>query len=152
MRPAFAAIGSKLIAVPLAVVSRALGTNDRAMFDTIERVANGPLAVVIAMALWAGVWEELVFRGFILSRARVACGGWFATPARADMAAVALQAGVFGLVHVWQSTDGQINAALTGLVLGYVAIRTRSIVPGMVGHAAIDLVALLVARSGALHH
>ncbi len=146
-----AALASKLIAVPLVAVYHALGNHDRAMLDKIEHLAQDPLRYLLAIAVWAGIWEELVFRGFVMSRARVACRSWLATPARADAAAVVLQATAFGLVHIWQNLEGQLNAVLTGIVLGYVALRCRSIIPGMIGHAMIDVFALIVAHEGWVH-
>src|SRR3954447_26935595 len=67
--------------------------------------------------------EELAFRGFILSGLRhLGSKGW----------AIALSAVLFGIAHgvIQQS----ISAAALGLVVGYIAVQTGSLIPCMLFH------------------
>lgn len=74
-------------------------------------------------ALVPAICEELACRGFILSGLRHSGHRWLA---------IAGSAVVFGLIHA--VLQQQLNAALFGLVLGYIALKTESIAPAMLFH------------------
>ncbi len=86
----------------------------------IDASWQGPvLAVVIAP-----LTEEFLFRGVIL---RGLLGGW------KPWAAIAISAALFGVMHL---NPAQLPIALaTGVVLGWVYVRTRSLGLCMLGHA-----------------
>ena len=69
------------------------------------------------------VCEELAFRGFILSGLRHSGSKWWA---------IGLAAVFFGIAHgiVQQS----LSAAILGMVVGYVAVQTGSLIPCMLFH------------------
>jgi sodium transport system permease protein len=69
------------------------------------------------------VCEELAFRGFILSGLRRLGHRW---------RAILTSAVFFGLLH--GLLQQSILACLLGIVLGYVAVQTASILPGMLFH------------------
>ena len=72
------------------------------------------------------VCEEVAFRGFILSGLE---------RRHRTRSAILLSALLFGFLHVLLSLFQQLfNATLLGLVLGLLAVRSRSIVPGIVFH------------------
>ncbi len=79
--------------------------------------------VLMAFALAPAVCEELAFRGFILSgfgrRGRV----WLA---------IILSSVTFGAMHM--IPQQVFNATLLGLVLGLMAVHSRSLLPGVVFH------------------
>lgn len=79
--------------------------------------------VLMAFALAPAICEELAFRGFILSgfgrRGRV----WLA---------IILSSVTFGAMHM--IPQQVFNATLLGLVLGLVAVHSRSLLPGVVFH------------------
>jgi sodium transport system permease protein len=81
------------------------------------------------------VCEELAFRGFILSGFRRVGRNW---------QAIACSTVFFALAHgvVQQS----LIACLLGVVLGYLAIQSGSILPGMVFHAVHNTLALANSR------
>jgi sodium transport system permease protein len=87
------------------------------------------------MALLPAVCEELAFRGFVLSGLRHVGHKWWA---------IALSAVAFGLVHVF--LPQKIVAATVGLVIGYVAVQTGSLWPGMLFHAIHNSLQLLIQR------
>lgn len=82
---------------------------------------------VLVFALLPAVCEETAFRGFILSGLE---------PNRAPRSAVFLSALMFGFLHVLLSLYQQLfNATLLGVFLGLLAVRSRSLAPGIVFHA-----------------
>jgi membrane protease YdiL (CAAX protease family) len=84
----------------------------------------------IALAITAGVCEELLYRGFLL---------WYLAPFAGLAGAVAVGTLVFGLAHAYQGPRNAGRAAIAGLAHWGIYLATGSIVPGMVLHAAIDL-------------
>jgi len=87
------------------------------------------------MAAVPAVCEELAFRGYILS-------GMQRT--YRNRSAIVLSALLFGFLHVLLSLFQQLfNAVLLGIVLGLLAVRSRSIVPCMVFHFLNNALVLL---------
>lgn len=79
--------------------------------------------LLLMLAFVPAVCEELAFRGFILSGMRHMGHKW---------RAIVLSSIFFGLAHgVFQQS---IVASLLGMVLGYIAVQTGSIFPGMLFH------------------
>jgi membrane protease YdiL (CAAX protease family) len=103
----------------------------------IERELSdqGLTVTLLVVALAPALTEELVFRG-ILARG-------LAT--RLPMAvAIVLSAIVFSLVH---GNAGQIAGTFTlGLVLGFIAIRSGSIVPTAIAHFTNNAIVILLTR------
>jgi sodium transport system permease protein len=93
--------------------------------------------MLLAMAVAPGICEELAFRGFILSG--------FARSARPSVAIV-LSSIAFGVVHM--VPQQVFNATLVGLVLGLIAIRSRSLIPGVLFHAIYNGSEVLRSRAG----
>ena len=92
----------------------------------------------IAVALSAGVWEELVYRGFLTEVVRTAQPTWGWLP-------IALVTGtVFGLAHLYQGARGVLLTGLLGVALSSIVASTRSLYPAMLVHALIDIRSLTV--------
>ncbi|MEZ6138878.1 MAG: CPBP family intramembrane glutamic endopeptidase, partial [Pirellulaceae bacterium] len=108
-----------------------IGTINFELFaDYQERLKSVPLVVVlIAFALTPAVCEEVLFRGFVLSSLHRFSQSW----------AVVLSAVLFGLMHVLTSNvlavERFLPTTFMGLILGFVAVRTRSLWPGMLLHS-----------------
>ena len=89
------------------------------------------------LALVPAIWEELAFRGLILSKLRKT----FSTTA-----AILLSAAFFGFYHVSnmvtqppsQAIPGVIMAFFFGIGWGYMTVRARSVVPAMLSHYLVD--------------
>ncbi len=92
-----------------------------------------PLALVIALA--PAVCEELAFRGFILSGLRHLGHKW---------RAIVYSALLFGIVHA--ILQQSLLTALLGVVLGYLAVQSGSILPGMVFHVCNNVLAVANSR------
>lgn len=90
-----------------------------------------PLALVGAMAA-VGVWEELFFRGFLMTRLRRVTGAW--------IPAVLLSSVVFVLPHaLTQAPAAMVMIAILSLVMSVVTIWRRSLVPAIVAHALFNI-------------
>lgn len=95
-----------------------------------------PLGIVIgAFALTPAICEELAFRGFILSG--LSRGG------RTGIA-ILLSSITFGIIHM--IPQQVFNATLVGLVLGLIAVRSNSLLPGFVFHLCFNSMAVVHAQ------
>lgn len=84
------------------------------------------------MALMIGVYEEVVFRGFLMPRLRRALGSW--------PAAVLVSTAVFTLLHALDQTAmALVVVTILSLLFSVVTIWRRSILPAVVAHTLFDL-------------
>jgi membrane protease YdiL (CAAX protease family) len=90
----------------------------------------GELALFMLMSLSAGVWEELVYRGFLV---------WFLVPLMGLSGAVAISALIFGLAHLYQGIRGFVTSGIIGLIFAAFYLLTASLWWLMAVHAAIDI-------------
>ncbi len=89
---------------------------------------------LLALALVAGVSEELLFRGWMQT--------WL-TPTAGPVAALAVTSIAFGLVHAVTPAYA-VLAAFIGLYLGGLQLYTGNLLAPIVTHALYDFVAFLV--------
>ena len=96
----------------------------RSMQPFTEQMQNAPwISIIFLMAFIPAVCEELAFRGFIF-------GGLVRQKGR--FRAVMVTAIMFGVSHgVLQQS---IAATIMGVLLGWIALRTGSVLPGMLIH------------------
>jgi CAAX protease family protein len=87
------------------------------------------------LSLTAGFCEEVVFRGFLLHALGTS---WGVAPA------VVVTSAIFGWMHAYQNAGGAVRAGLLGLLLCGPTLATGSILPAILAHAAVDLLAGLV--------
>ena len=94
---------------------------------------------LLLVAVIVPICEEVAFRGFILSGLQ---------RGRRNFSAIVLSAFLFGFMHVLLSVTSQlVNATLMGLVLGLLAVRSGSLLPGILFHMINNgLVVVLGAR------
>jgi sodium transport system permease protein len=88
--------------------------------------------VVLVLAILPAICEELAFRGFILSGLRhLGSKGM----------AILIASLFFGVVHgILQQS---LNACVLGMVLGYIAVQTGSLIPCVLFHALHNSIQLL---------
>ncbi len=93
----------------------------------INQLREVPLGIVlVTLALVPAVCEELCFRGFLVSSLRtVMSAGWAAVVA----------ALLFGIFHEVMFPGRLMTSTFIGLVLGWVRVRTLSVLPCIVLHA-----------------
>jgi sodium transport system permease protein len=88
--------------------------------------------LLLAIAVAPAIFEELAFRGFILSGFRHLGHKW---------RAIALSSFFFGVAHgVFQQS---LVASIVGMLIGYLAIQTGSLLPGVAYHFVHNSLALL---------
>jgi len=94
------------------------------------------LAPFCALAVTAGVCEEFLYRGFAMAAlGRVGIPPW---------GVVVLSSILFGLAHTYQGKNGVFGTTVMGLVFGASRLAFQSLIPVMVWHAVVDLVAGVV--------
>jgi len=134
------AVGAALLLASVGVISPLVVAVfgrylDPAMFDPLAGDA-GALATNLLIALFhAALCEEIIFRGFLLQRFERLLGAG----KRMTVAAVLLQAVLFGLVHYSQGGAGILATTLGGILWGiaFLAAR-RNLWVIIIGHASFD--------------
>ena len=104
---------------------------------------------LLPLAIWAmvlaGVSEEIVFRGFLLERARALLG----RSLKATIGFVLVTSLWFGLIHYSsQQWAGVQQAVVFGVIFATILVRTGNVWTLMVAHAAFDLTALVMIYLG----
>jgi sodium transport system permease protein len=89
--------------------------------------------VICLMALLPAVCEELAIRGFILSGFRHLGHKWWA---------IAISAVAFGAIHMF--LQQKIAAGIIGLVIGFLAVQTGTLLPCIVFHAVHNSLAVVI--------
>lgn len=97
----------------------------------IERLRQVPLAVILlALAATPAICEEFFFRGYLFSALRQTMRPW---------TTVVTSAVLFGAFHVITtntlSVERFVPSTMMGLLLGWVCLRSGSVLPGMLLHA-----------------
>ncbi len=101
------------------------------MFSSMKvELQELPLALkLICLAITPAVCEEFTFRGFLLSSFSKRLTAWVS---------VLITAVLFGLFHVFVRDtllfERMLPSTLMGLLLGWVCLRTGSLVPGILLH------------------
>ncbi len=110
------------------------------LVETLELMSSKSLPlwlVLLAFAATPALCEELAFRGFLLSG--------FRRSGKVGLA-IALSSLTFGIIHM--IPQQVFNAALLGVVLGVMCVRSRSLLPGVAFHFVYNALAVLHGRSG----
>ncbi len=106
----------------------------KAAFGQLMGRSAGLATMVTTFALVPAICEELAFRGLILSGLQ---------RQHRTRSAILLSALMFGFLHVLMSLFQQLfNATLLGIVLGLLAVRSRSLLPGIVFHFLNNAIAV----------
>lgn len=93
-------------------------------------------AVIIAAVVLAPLWEEISFRGFLLSAlAKSRLGFW---------PAAVLSSGLWTVLHIGYSWPGLASVFLAGIGMSWIMLRTGSMRAVVVAHAVINAFSLIV--------
>ncbi len=90
------------------------------------------VAAYVVLALTAGICEEILYRGWLVSVLAAGAGSVWAGVVAGGV--------LFGTAHAYQGRKGMLGAGALGVLFGAVFALTDSLVPGQVLHAAIDVV------------
>ena len=134
-------IAGAFMQIPLAEVGNLVQEVWPVSFDELarrHRLINpttwwGGVSVLLALVLVAPVTEELLFRGWLLQDLKEQYG---------TRRALVWSSLLFGLVHV--EPTAVLYATLGGLVLGAVALRTKSTLASIAMHAGVNALPLLL--------
>jgi membrane protease YdiL (CAAX protease family) len=91
--------------------------------------------VLVLSALMNATLEEVVVVGYLLTRLRQL--GWRPLPA---VGAAALLRGAY---HLYQGFGGFVGNAVMGLLFGWLFLRTRRVMPLVIAHTLLDVVAFV---------
>ncbi|MEX2169319.1 MAG: ABC transporter permease subunit/CPBP intramembrane protease [Pirellulales bacterium] len=115
----------------------------------MESLADSPFAqllqsspslwkILLLMALLPAVCEELAFRGFVLSGLRHLGHKWWA---------IVLTAVLFGMAHT-ALLQQSLAAAVTGVLIGYIAVQSGHLAPCILFHFAYNGLSLTLGHWG----
>lgn len=110
--------------------------------EILERWKAIPLwMMLLSLGVLPGVFEELFFRGFLLSALRSSFRPW---------SAILLCGTIFGVFHVIAAEGAAVErllpSALLGCLLSWTAVRTGSVWPGMLLHVLHNSSLLVIAQ------
>jgi uncharacterized protein len=107
--------------------------NLRALAEKIFPRSNTELVPFLALAVTAGICEEFLYRGFAIAAfSRAGLPVW---------SVVLVTAALFGLAHLYQGRSGLFGTMILGILFGAVRLAQSSLLPVVLSHAAIDIVA-----------
>ncbi len=108
--------------------------------EALKLMTNDSLPLwlmLLAFAAAPAICEEIAFRGFMLSG--------FSRGGKVRLA-VMLSSLAFGIIHM--IPQQVFNAALLGVILGMMCVRSRSLIPGIAFHFVYNSLAILHGRMG----
>ena len=97
--------------------------------------APGLWAVLLLMAVAPAIIEELAYRGFVLSGLEGLRNRW---------SAILITSIFFGLAHF--AIQQAIITFVIGMILGVIAVKTRSLIPCIIYHATHNSITVLLPR------
>jgi membrane protease YdiL (CAAX protease family) len=101
------------------------------------------LVLFCVVGIIGGIWEELLYRGFLI---------WFFLPAVGAFMAILCSSAIFGLGHCYQGWRNVIRTAIVGVGLAVCYVLTFSLWWLMISHAMMNIYGgLLSVRLQRLH-
>ena len=94
------------------------------------------IPIILLMSLATGVYEEVLFRGYLLTR----LGQLFGSP----VAAAVVSSLLFGSLHIYEGYAAVIIITIFGLVLAVCTLWRRSLVAAMVAHFLFNTFQLIM--------
>jgi uncharacterized protein len=110
------------------------------LFRIAEKIAprtSIDLIAFAALACTAGICEEFLYRGFVFS----VFARMFANAAVSIPVATVLSSLWFAIGHLYQGRRGLLTTFVVAMLFSFVRIWSGSLIPSILAHAGIDLVA-----------
>ena len=105
----------------------------KALAERILPQSMMELIPFFALAVTAGLCEEFLYRGFAMAvLSRTGLPGF---------AVVLLSSVLFGMAHLYQGRAGFVSTTLLGILLGYGRATLGSLLPVVIWHMGVDVVA-----------
>jgi|ERR1039458_1409429 membrane protease YdiL (CAAX protease family) len=95
----------------------------------------------VAVAVTAGICEEIVYRGFGIAYVK-----WLA-PSASQLAVILIIGAAFGAAHVYQGPRNVVVTGILGALLTWLTLVTGTLLPAIAIHTAIDLRVALLPQS-----
>jgi membrane protease YdiL (CAAX protease family) len=111
------------------------GARESSMLRQLLPQGRAERRLFALLSLAAGIAEELAYRGYAIS---------VLVPLLGVPGAVALTSVVFGVLHGYQGLLGTVRTTVLGGLLAWGFLASGSLVPAMLAHTLIDLIAGLV--------
>jgi membrane protease YdiL (CAAX protease family) len=116
-------------------LSLVLGLSEPGILRELLPRTGEERSVFAILAVAAGVGEEVAYRGYAI----LALAPLFGTGG-----AVVVSCAVFGVLHAYQGLIGVVRTAAMGGVLAWGFLASGSLIPPIIAHVAIDLLAGIV--------
>jgi len=136
---AMGALGGLALRPILVAASPKAAASMRRQFGKLEAILprNGrQLRWALLVSVFAGVFEELAYRGYLMAY----FGSWLD-----QWGALAASSLLFGLAHSYQGIRGVLLTGLIGALFGWVYLETGSLLLPMLLHAALDISSMVTA-------
>lgn len=127
IRPILAAMS----AGAAAALRRQFGALEAFLPKTREQLFWG-----LIVSVFAGVFEEIAYRGYLIAY----FGSWLD-----QWGALAASSVLFGFAHFYQGRLGVVMTTLLGAGFGYLYLRTGSLILPILLHIAVDVSAMVTA-------
>lgn len=129
------------------ILPRLLGSEppDNSRFDFVQANVGALLGTIAVVWLSAALTEEIIYRGFLMTRlARIFGGGQGAW-----IAALLLSSTLFGALHLYQGLSGVVLTGFVGLLLGVVFLASgRNLWVAILVHGLTNTVSLVLMYLG----
>jgi uncharacterized protein len=133
-------IGAALIAAAHWANVRRMARSEHPNLERLRELASrlfprstSELTLFVLLSITAGICEEFLFRGFVMAALfRVGLATWLA---------VLLSSAMFGVAHLYQGKGGSLGTGVLGTLFALVRIANDSLLPAVVWHTALDIVA-----------
>lgn len=119
----------------LYLAAKAVGVNTTVAAANLEGAAWFTVPVLVLAAAQNAVLEEVVMVGYLFRRWGEA--GW------GTWQVVAASAAIRGTYHLYQGFGGFVGNLVMGLLFGWLYTRTRRVMPLVVAHTLLDVVAFV---------
>lgn len=129
--------GSNIVLLGLQQLLNQVGLEIHNNVNQIVEQASEMVWWWLAISITAAVCEEVVFRGYVLTRLKLVLKTGWAVPI--IFATVSFASG-----HLYQGTGGFILILIYGLMFCWLYVRTGSIWPGMLAHFIQDYSAIFL--------
>jgi uncharacterized protein len=140
LRQVFTDVGIALVFLIVSIiVLSVLGGHDKGPdASTAFLLPHGraETSIWILLSLTAGICEEGLYRGYLQRQ--------FTAFTKSAAIGIALSAAAFGAAHAYQGWRHAVQISMLGTMLGVLAYWRRTVRPGMISHAAQDILAIFV--------
>lgn len=134
VNPSLILWGFLLLLITSVVLEPVLSLFPETNIDRLLQIVDSGGWAILMLVIAAPVLEEIFFRGIIQEELANEYGG---------MKGVLMAAAFFGLAHI-QVPQQAVNAFFVGIILGYIYVKTKSLVPVMLIHAMNNAIAYLL--------